>query len=210
MPCAGIRNAPAPTNAPAALSALAASLAVLEARKVLEGDWSNAGYRVVFDAREHRVWKTRLTANPSCRFDHAVYDVRDDLSLRVDMPISEVSELVGSGAGGYLALEGQTFVTRVTCLACGATKRLLRLSHRLRPGDLACRKCGHATIWTGFDAFECLDGSSASRAQVRTLASAGFCPGDVVTVGSVHGARHYRLGPPQRPVPKRESVGAQP
>jgi molybdopterin/thiamine biosynthesis adenylyltransferase len=159
-PCGGTAPAPA-TKAPASLGALAGALQVLECQKLLAGQSERAmiGKQVLFDAASHRHFVTSFRRNPACRFDHATWRIE---------PLDEAPNVLTVGAAFALAadgcdsgeaalrVEGQAFVTKLTCPTCGASCSLSwRLSGRLGAAR-QCGRCRRRMMAAGFDAIEWL------------------------------------------------------
>jgi molybdopterin/thiamine biosynthesis adenylyltransferase len=199
-PCHGPSPAPAATRAPASLGALAAALQVLECQKLLAG-WSEraaVGKQVLLDAALHRHLVTSFRANPACRFDHVSWHIEAlDLAPN-DLTVGAALALAGGGcdsAGAALGVEGQVFVTKLTCPTCGESCSLFwRLSGRLGSAQ-HCQRCRLSMKATGMDTVAWLD---ARRLPPGVLASPlcdlGLQAGDVVTVRAGTSARHFQLG----------------
>lgn len=200
-PCTGTATV-APTNAPSALGALAASLQALECRKLLAGDWDHVavGRQVTVSALTHRALVTRFTANPRCRFDHLVLEVREvaNGAAAYDLPrfLEFARRVLGSGDPLALKVVDQRFVRRLTCIACGASRSIVPyLLGRLDAPGRTCTACGGALLAAGFDQIEWLRPEDLSP-DMRTLplASLGLRREDVVSVASASRVAHFELG----------------
>jgi len=197
-PCSGSAPAPAATHAPASLGALAAALQVLECQKLLAGQSERAaiGKQVLLDAASHRHLVTSFRRNPKCRFDHATWNIETLDRAPNQLTVGDAFGLAADWCdSASLSVEGQAFVTRLTCPTCGESCSLFwRLSGRL---GLArqCPHCRRPTIATGFDATEWLGARHLpSRALAYPLCDLGFQPGDVVAVRAGNSERHFQLG----------------
>ncbi len=192
------REATAPTNAPSGLGALAAALQAIECQKLLSGQWEQVavGRQVLIDAAFHTHCVTTFRRNPQCRFDHAVWHIEkfaggEDVTLgQVLQRASSSTDLNGSLV---LKVEGNSFVTRLTCPRCYQTREVLCLSSRLASRLRMC-PCGQAMLATGFDRREQLGGVSLSSAMLqRSLRRIGLRTGDVLTVRDDSTEVHYEL-----------------
>jgi len=189
------------TNAPSALGALAAALQAIECRKLLADDWDHVavGRQVTVSALTHRALVTRFTANPHCRFDHAVFDVRTvaNGATAYDLPrFFELARRVLSSSDPLaLKVVDQRFVRRLTCVACGVSREIVPyLLGRLGAVGRACTSCGETVHAAGFDQIEwlCAD-DLAPDARALPLASLGLRPGDVVSVAQGSRVAHFEL-----------------
>lgn len=199
-PCQGDTPAPPASNAPASLGALAAALQVLECRKLLTRQWEGAliGKQVVVDAASHRHFVTSFRRNHACRFDHATWNIetleQQPSELSVGAALGLASH-TGDASGAALRVEGQLFVTRLTCPSCGTTRALRwRLSGRLG-AEQQCAPCRRRMLALGFDASEWLRQSAVPPELLATpLSSLGLRTGEVLSVRAAHGVRHFQLG----------------
>jgi adenylyltransferase/sulfurtransferase len=200
-PCNGGSAAPQPTNAPSSLGALAASLLALECEKVLAGrwEWAAAGRQVLINALGHKHYVTRFGHNPACRFDHTVWRIEaideppDKLTVAGVLKFGPESD---SRHPPALRILGQAFVKRLTCLECGQTRDVrLRLIGRLRAAERLCAACGGEMRVTGFDMIERLNPAELPEVTLgRSLWSFGIRLGDVVTLSTAEGERHFQIG----------------
>ena len=201
-PCNGDAPASAATNAPASLGALAAALQVLECQKLLAGETESAavGRQILLDAASHRHFVTSYRRNPSCRFDHATWQIEMLDRQPHQLTVGDAFALAPPGRdadGPALRVEGQVFVMKLTCPACGDSLPLFwRLSGRL--GDAQqCRRCQRRMRATGFEVAEWLrEQHLPPRALGYPLCDLGFSAGDVVCVRNAGGERHVQLGQP--------------
>lgn len=201
-PCAGAgehRASQAPrTNAPAALGALAAALQALECEKWLAGrsDRLSSGHEVMVDAASHAHYRSTLRRSASCRFDHATWPITRLDDGPETLTLAAALALPGCPAGASLAVEGQLFVTDLSCAACGpdAVRRVPHLLASLAPGERRCARCGRERIPTGFDLTERLDAAQLDDAALRMpLRALGLRPREVFSVAHAGGAAHYEL-----------------
>lgn len=194
-PCLGDGTETEPTNAPSSLGALAAAFQAIECQKLFDGQTQRAaiGQELVIDASCHRHFVTGLYRNPRCRFDHQIWNIQTlgdgGLSL------GETAALSGeaNGAPVCLGVEGQVFVTRLTCQGCGQSKALLRLSGRLRGAERRCGRCGTSPMKAaGSDMLGHLDIAALPEVQRRrSLCSVGVRSRDVLVVSGPSGVSHY-------------------
>ena len=197
-PCLGAAGAPHATNAPSSLGALAAALQATECAKLLDGraERAAAGRQVLLDALYHKFYVSEFLRNPACRFDHAVWAIE---RLRRRPGRIALAQACGTSylqGERRLRVEGQALVGRLSCPACGAERSLLRLARRLRERDRACPRCGAEMAAPGMDMIERLDPARLGPGQRRrSLGSLGFRVGDVFTVGSADGERHFEIAP---------------
>ena len=198
-PCDGGGQFEAPaTRAPAALGALAASLAAIEFEKMMSGEAPvQCGREIVFDALNNRCLTGSRRRNPDCRFDHepwAIDRVEIDRSRATLRDLFSLLCRNGKSANASLSIEGDRFVSGLTCRTCGATRRLLRLRQRLPTSSRHCRHCGGAMIATGIELRSALDFNALSAHHRATrLASIGLDAGDILTIQSDSSIRHIEL-----------------
>lgn len=200
--CQGFAAQTFPTNAPSSLGALAASLQAIECAKVLSGQWEQAavGQQILIAAAHHKHYVTNYRRNPDCRFSgHETWRIKKLRQRPRELNVGQAIALAKSlprvkGAAG-LRMEGNPFVSRVTCMGCGQTKRLLRLQSRLRNAEQKCGRCGQTMMAAGRDLSERLEAARLSRNLLaRSLHSLGFRPGDVFSVGSRSAELHFEIG----------------
>lgn len=193
-PCS-LSEGVAATNAPSGLGALAASLQAIECQKVLSGRsyCAAVGKQVLVDAAHHKHYVTAFRRNPNCRlWDHDVWDIRKPPRSVKDLTLAQALRLGPGGNRSGFRIEGQAFVTRLTCPVCGATQPLLRLECALRQSQTICAQCGQRMIATGFDSLERLSTEVVPRSALRlSLRRLGLRPGDVFSVGGDEGEFHF-------------------
>ena len=196
--CGGDATVPTATNAPASLGALAAALQVLECQKLLAGQWDSVAVakQLIIDANGHKQLVSSLRPNSSCRFDHAIWHIdrleSDAHHLRIGEAFALGSLLPGGATG--LRIEGRVFVKKLTC-RCGETRELFwKLSGRL--GDARrCVRCQRPMQSSGLDAREWLREKDLSPEEIdQPFANFGFRSGDIFTLRSADGERHFELG----------------
>jgi hypothetical protein len=205
-----------PTNAPSSLGALAASLQAIECQKLLSGRWKQAavGRQVLINASWHKHYVTRFGHNPACRFDHRVWHI-ETIAVRPEKLTFGQSLAFGrqnkeTAAVLAVRVAGQIFAKRATCRSCGHTRDVdLRLTGRLRPGERRCAACGGEMGAMGFDMIEWLIPAELPGATlVRPLRSFGVRSGDVVTLRTAEGERHFEVGTAEREGVRRDGVSA--
>jgi len=173
-PCGAGGEAERPSDTSAALASLAASLAAIECHKMLTGDASFAavGRQVTADVRTHRMLSTSFRRNPSCRFDHASWDL---VPLRCSLHRFTVADALA--VTGRLQVAGHRFARQMACPICGLRLDGLRLN---RP-KARCLKCGARMITPGFDGLLTeLDATLPEQHMTRSLAQVGLRSGDVI------------------------------
>ena len=189
----------APTNAPASLGALAAAMQALEFQKLLEGDRAHAlcGRQVLVDARHHTSLVSGFRRNPACRFDHAIWQVKNIEQGPNDVTLRHItdahSQKPGRQGRTWIRVEGRRFVRRLQCPLCGRTRQTLCLLGRTPPRRGIC--CGRPMEPVGFEMVDRLDLTSlAGRTLALPLNSLGLRKHDVLTVGSADGDEgHYEI-----------------
>ena len=201
-PCHEFASGVPATNAPSSLGALAASLQAIECLKLLNGqsDRAAVGKQIVLDAAYHKHYVTSFRRNPNCRFSgHEIWDIRSLESSVEVLTLAEALALLHQEAGvnssTALRIEGKTFVTRLTCPGCAATRSLLRLECSLRRSQTGCVNCGRLMIAPGFDALERLSADVVPRSALsRSLSSLGLRRGEVFSVSGDQGEIHFEIG----------------
>ncbi|MGD0948413.1 MAG: ThiF family adenylyltransferase [Candidatus Binatia bacterium] len=200
-PCSGGSASPQPTNSPSSLGALAASLLALECEKVLAGrwEWAAVGRQVLINASGHKHYVTRFGHNPACRFDHTVWRIETVDQPPDKLTVAGVLALVSQSNGRHpsaLRIPGQAFVRQLTCHECGQTRAArLRLIGRMRTAERRCGTCGGEMRGAGFDMIERLNPAELPEATLeRSLRSFGIRSGDVVTLSTAEGERHFEIG----------------
>jgi molybdopterin/thiamine biosynthesis adenylyltransferase len=188
------------TNAPSSLGALAASLQAIETTKILNDqiEYAAVGREVIVNALTHRHFVTAIGRRSDCRFDHEVWTI-EKLGLGPEaITVTDALELgialCGSRESIALSVDGTAFVTKLSCSACGKSRKLFRLQSRLGPRERTC-SCGRPMAAAAFDRLESLDENALPRnALKRSLSSVGFQPGDIFTLASPSGQSHYEVG----------------
>jgi adenylyltransferase/sulfurtransferase len=194
--CAGDAITPAATDAPAFLGGLAASLLVAALQDLFTCNASGAlaGNReLVLDATHQRSFSTQLHRNRGCRFDHSIWTLVAESSRTTLGRMRERAE--GTPTGWvYLSVFSQRFTTGLVCRACGHDRRLLHLARRLGPSHKLCPDCGGETALAAFRLLDRLELSTLpAPLRRRSLASLGLRPGDLVTLASDTGERHFEI-----------------
>ena len=184
---------PAATNAPSAIGSLAASFAILEAQKLLAGEFEHAlvGRELYLDARHHKYYVSRLTRNPHCRFDHETW-------TPTEVGAMTLGEALGLGGGARFAselgVEGDVFAGDISCFRCGRPAPLWKLCRRLAPKERTCLACGEALAFSGFELVERLSAQRlAPELLHRSLFDFGLRPGDVFSIRAGGSEAHYQL-----------------
>ena len=196
------------TRSPTWLGGLAAAMQAAECARLLavmsaalSASRPAGGWQWVIDATGGSSVVTQFRRNPSCRFGHERWDIEPiarapaDVSLAEALSFAHAREPVDTHAEMRLTVPGRTFAQRVICVACGALRSALVLSHRLQATLGACTECGGALTASAFHDADHISRSivAAAPAAPASLAALGFLPGDVFEVG---GARYELGGPP--------------
>ena len=195
---------PAPTQAPSPLGALAASLQAIECGKLLAGDIERAavGRQVLVDAASHRHYVTSFRRRESCRLrpHHPLEITR----LRRGPATTTLSALFaraahdGLGRSGLaFGIEGMRLAAEVACAGCGRRREVWRFGRAWLNGGERCRSCGGRMTAQGFDLRErlvCDERSMPAWLLERPLFGLGIRGGELCTLSTESGARHYIVG----------------
>jgi hypothetical protein len=203
-PCQPAGTSPAaPTGAPADLGSLAAALQAIEWRRLLSGlaAAADGSHEVVVDANSHRALSTHYRRNADCRLaDHDAWRID---RLRHGPEDLTLAEAIGAGvpagqrARGRLCIEGQPFVTALSCLSCGEQTPTLRLRRSLAARDRICKRCKGRLEAVASDIVRSLSpGGLPAWAQSRSLRALGLDAHDVFSVESNGATRHFELRGP--------------
>jgi hypothetical protein len=197
VPCLAGDSAPAPTAASPELGAIAAGLSVSLCRRLTSdaaAAESLADRQWFLDVGSGRGWTGRYAANPTCRLDHASWDVTTLGAGSVDMPLAEALALGGpNSAGNSLEVPGMAFVRRLRCMKCDYARRVhYRLSGRT--GTNLCGTCGKPLLAGALDLEQQLGGKGTPAAVLREpLARRSMIAGDVLALNTADGTRHFQL-----------------
>ena len=134
---------------------------------------------------------TLLRRNPDCLFDHEVWRIE-----KLPQGKRRLADVLGASNGqgsSWLSVEGKPFALRLSCPSCGHTKSLVRLQSSLRSSDRNCALCCEAMAASGWDLAEKLTENLQPKVRSRSLRSVGIRHGDIVTVGSSAGVRHFEI-----------------
>jgi molybdopterin/thiamine biosynthesis adenylyltransferase len=191
-PCQQEDTAPS-TNAPAALGALAASMLTIELKKLIDGDLDHlaAGKQITFCALTHKLFVTAIGPNRHCRCDHVPWRLTTLKPSPERFTLGEALRL-----GQTLSVPGKTFVRALVCRDCGARRKLLRLEGRFSRRQLTCSRCDASMIAPGFDQLDRLDVNSLDAESPwlrRPLAALGIVEGDILSLGTTKGERHFEV-----------------
>jgi hypothetical protein len=192
--------APAPTGAPAWLGGLAASLQCAEGVKLLAGKTAGAlvGREVLVDAATHRHQVSALPRAADCAFDHAHWSIRPLARRAGAISVSQALRLVPcpSGERAWLRVDGDTFVHRLECPACHASREVCALGGRLGAGRRACARCATRMVAPGMQTSDALTVDHLGGRHRRTsLHAMGLRAGDVFSVETSAGeALHFEIG----------------
>jgi molybdopterin/thiamine biosynthesis adenylyltransferase len=205
-PCHSERETPAPTNAPAHLGALAAAVQAIELQRLFAAD-TNAdlgSHEIVIDAASHRQFVTKFIRRSDCRLaDHDAWVVHKLRRLPEDVTLAQALAFrAGANAAHEVSLrvENTPFVTKLTCLGCGAAVPMLRLRRSLTERERTCKTCRGRLEALGPDIADRLRGDGLpGDAQTRTLRSLGLEPGDIFSLKRGAYARFYELTGPTAP-----------
>jgi hypothetical protein len=155
---------------------------------------------VVLDAKHHKVFVTELGRNPDCRLaDHGVWEVEKldagPAELTLADALLRAPEGVNANPANGLRIEGSRFVSRLTCLECGHTRKLLRLEAALGRRDYGCPECGKELAAPGFHKVERLMPTVMPELRLdRPLSEIGLRRGDLISVGIPGNERHLEIG----------------
>jgi molybdopterin/thiamine biosynthesis adenylyltransferase len=199
-PCQPEGRTPAPTNAPAQLGALAAAVQAIELRRLFAGDADvNLGsHEIVIDASSHRQFVTKFPRRNGCRLaDHDAWEVHKLRRLPEDVTIAQALALRAGADAAHqasLRVESTPFVTKLTCLGCGAMVPTLRLRRSLTERERTCKTCRGRLEALGPDIADRLCGDALpGDAPARTLRSLGLETGDIFSLSRGGHARFYEL-----------------
>ena len=189
------------TLAAAYLGGLAGTMAAAECDQLLRRAHTQGwgGHEVVFDLGSRRLLGTSLRRNSRCRLNHTAWVIQELATGPRELKFGDAISLVARDVPAKartLQLEGHAFITRLTCVGCSRSRRLLRLSNRLRRHALICRRCGGEMVATAFDRMHVLRASSETfkRVSGHSLERAGFRAGDVITVCAGDNVSRFELG----------------
>jgi molybdopterin/thiamine biosynthesis adenylyltransferase len=194
---AGNMQVPA-TGAPADLGAIVASFQAAELRKLLDDDaaahGSLVGAQFMLDTSSYAAHHGRFKRNRECRFDHESWQIEAS-GLTPQDTLTDLFAAVGGESDPAISLEGHSFVTCVSCVACGRQSSVgLKLSGRLSESERVC-DCGGRMFAPGFFSAESIRNSELATPHLcLKLTDLGFCFGDVITVTDESGkARHIEF-----------------
>ena len=196
-PCGVAGPAPA-TDGPSTLGALAAALQAIECQKLLGGDVEHVlvGREVLIDAAHHTHYVSQMRSRNGdcrdrCRFDHNTWDIETAGRMDGEITIGQALDLAHAAgeANGTVRLrvEGEAFVTELTCMQCGAKRPLLRLSRRLTRSQRTCPGpgCGKEMTGPASGKLDALDRQHLDPRRLGwSLRRVGLRDGDIVTVCS--------------------------
>jgi molybdopterin/thiamine biosynthesis adenylyltransferase len=200
-PCQPAPRASAPSAAsPSCLGALAAALQAIETLKLLQGRWDEAaiGRQVLIDARTHKHYVTRFPRNAGCRFDHSVWRTEPVDCGPHELTLGQAFEMGRGDAGPSeplsMRVEPRRFVQGVSCTACGAEWPVLCLGVSPRMNRLSCDNCGALVTAPAFSKRTRVDREALPKtALALTLGDLGLRNGDVYTISSPNGERHFAI-----------------
>ena len=99
----------------------------------------------------------------------------------LEAALSLVGNRIRANGSLALAVEGARIARRVSCGQCGASRAILRIAGRLRPGDRLCPQCNGVAVASGFGTLETLEAASLTRAErQRSLRSVGLEYGEII------------------------------
>jgi adenylyltransferase/sulfurtransferase len=195
-PCQGEAESYA-TNATPELGALAGSLAAGEVRKLLDGDTRRvlAGRQLLLDVRHHRHYVATLPYTITCRFNHSVWKINALAQSAQHLTIAEALALGPGDGDAALTQDGQFFVSRLTCVACGwRSEPGWTLSERISTHQRICRQCGGRALPAAFDQEAELDAEVLSESwRGRSLSRLGYRNGDVFSLTTGEHVIHLEL-----------------
>jgi molybdopterin/thiamine biosynthesis adenylyltransferase len=200
-PCGDAQSGAAATNAPAALGALAASMQALECEKILAGQMDRVAVskQVLIDTAFHRHFVTVFKRNARCRFDHKVWVLQKLACEPEEFTLGEALSLRADAAAGgagaaQLQVEGDRFVSALTCGKCATRRFLLRLRGRLSLEERTCIRCGEEIPASGMELTESLQlNALPMRAARLPLSDLGLGQSDVFTLTGPGGEAHYEI-----------------
>jgi predicted RNA-binding Zn-ribbon protein involved in translation (DUF1610 family) len=176
-------------------------LMAIELKKLLTADFEHllAGRSVMLDLLHHTQDVTAFRRNPRCRFDHETWRIEPLAGTYVNPAVREAINLAGndgeSAAGWRIGLEGHAFTRMQFCPQCGYHSIIpLQISRRIPAKQRECEHCGAAMVVRGIDMLESINEAALTKSDWRRpLSSLGFQPGDVFSLGSPSGDRHFEL-----------------
>lgn len=191
----------APTNSPTFLGALTASLQAVECWKILSGQrqYAAGGKQILIDALHHKHYVTRYRRNPECRFGHEIWDIEKLKAPPEQISLGEALSLgpghSGSSPPTTLRFAGiGIFVEKLICPGCKSQKALVYLEHRLTQTLRACPNCGQPMLPGHNVAYKLEADRLNAQAFEQSLESLGLQSGDIFTISSPSGDRHYEVG----------------
>lgn len=184
------------TGAPACLGSLAAALQTIACQNFLSGrlDGAASGKELLMEVGTHKNYVTALRRNPHCRFDHRTWNITPVTADPSQLSLGQALQLRPGNGPARLGFGGKALVDQLACPGCGLTRKVFRLTDRLRPTERACERCHRPLLPTGFHLHTHLAARALNpRDTSRSLASLGFRPGDVFSVSVGGREKHYEL-----------------
>lgn len=196
--CGGAAMATARTAAPAFLGATAAALQVAACSEILRGETSGLGKEAILDLAHGKLVVSSLRVSETCRMaPHRPWRI-ESVGVSPEQLRLEAAFGLGprrrSGEERSIQCARGPFATRLTCVACGAGRSVLRLVSSLTRYDRRCRSCGGPMEAAGVELRERLAiGSLEGRELCRSLAQLGARVGDVLTIRAGEATRHFEI-----------------
>lgn len=186
-----------PTNAPAALGAAAAAHGALRLFPLMNGhaDAPDDAEWVIHPA-SGECYRTKLSPNPQCRFDHARLDVELLPGFDPAATLADLFDLLGVES---LRIPAFSWELRLACRNCARETETLRVARGAHAGR--CQSCGGQLDPLAFHRSVELRRADLTAGQLaRPLADIGLHAGDVVQSGAAP-RRTVQLGNPFHPQP---------
>ena len=140
---------------------------------------------------------TTFARRDGCRLpDHAAWEIRKLGRWPEELTLAQLLAPSGTSTGTEAALRvaGSPFVTKLTCLGCGAARPMLRLRRSLTGRERMCGSCRRPMDALGQDLVDSLAaGVLPAGAAGRTLRSLGLEPGEVFGVSRDGQVRFFEL-----------------
>jgi hypothetical protein len=195
-PCNNNREHLGPgTDSPSFLGALSAAVQAAECEKILAGNFESGGTRIVISAHPFRCYVSRLMRNKSCYFDHQLWNI-ERLAVSPESP--SVHQVLALQKGSplhetHLSLRfSKPFYLLSASCACGSSLSIITV----HPDGLSsCPSCGTPVRDGELRILPAIDSSLPEAVLMQSLASTGLRSGDVFSLRSSEGERHFEVVP---------------
>ena len=197
-PCTPVA-ATAPTATPAYTGALAASIQTRECLKLLRGDAEHgpSPHQIYMDSTTYRCYVTARRRSPECRFKHGQWAIRPLGRTAGAITLGQALRLVppSGDEATRLRVPGQTFVHRLMCPECHASRQVLCLASRIPDASRHCPHCRTPMVAPGMDVTDSLDPDQRHGLPLRlSLHALGLRGGDLFSIETRSGEAHFEIG----------------